>query len=99
MLPCTDDQTQSHDNYETIGQPPSLLFDSTSHITEISETSITHYSADQKFLQLTPEPSYAGLPKEIILLSYMVDQFVQVKLLNLLDNAEAPDYMFKSIIE
>ena len=29
----------------------------------------------------------------------MVDQFVHVKLLNLLDNAEAPDYMFKSIIE
>ena len=99
MLPCTDDQTQSHDNYEIVGQPPSFPFDSTSHSTEISETSITLYSADQNFLQLTPEPSYAGLPKEIVLSSSMVDQFVHVKLLNLLDNAEAPDYMFKSIIE
>ena len=67
--------------------------------TEISESSITQYSADQNFLQLPPEPSYAGLPKTIILLSYMVDQFVHVKLLNLLDNTEGPDYMFKTIIE
>ena len=49
-------------------------------VLKYQEQAFTQYSADQKFLQLTPEPSYAGLPKEIVLSSSMVDQFVHVKL-------------------
>ena len=39
------------------------------------------------------------LPKQVILPNASVDQFLHVKLLHLLDKVEAPDYLFKAIIQ
>ena len=40
-----------------------------------------------------------GLPKQVILPNAFVDQCLHVKLLHLLDKDEAPDYLFKAIIQ